>query len=297
MSDNTQHTATLLLNSQATLGEGPVWDYKKQRLYWVDIEGCKLHCHDPGKNHNTHWKFDEMPGAAAPCITGKILLALESGLATFDMEHEILVHHNALVQNDPHIRCNDGKCGPDGNFWIGTMHKELEPEAGALYSVDNYYNTRLQIPKTTVSNGMAWSSDHKLFYYIDSAAHEVVSYQFNKSQGTISHKSLLFEVPESYGDPDGMCIDEEGMLWIAHWGGHCVRRWDPEAGKVLERIDVPAPQVTSCCFGGENMDTLYITTARGGLGSKELGQYPLSGGLFMHRSDVRGTHINYFRES
>ncbi len=296
MSDITIHTATLLYNTEDSLGEGPVWDHQEQLLYWVDIEGCKLHCHDPATGNNSEWSLDEMPGAAAPCSNGRLLLALESGLATFNTDDGTLIRHNALVQTDPEMRCNDGKCGPDGNFWIGTMHKDLKPEAGGLYRVDTRFNISLQIPKTTVSNGMAWSLDQTKFYFIDSASHEVVSYRFNKSAGTISHKKLLFKVPNSYGDPDGMCIDSEGRLWIAHWGGHCVRRWDPATGKVLERIEVPAPQVTSCCFGGENLDTLYITTARGGLPATELHKFPLSGGLFMHPSKVKGTHINYFRE-
>ncbi len=289
--------ANLVCNTEASLGEGPVWDHQKQLLYWVDIEGCRLHCHDPVTQDNTHWDLDEMPGAVAPYSDGRLLLALESGLATFSTEHKTLMRHHALVQSDPKMRCNDGKCGPDGNFWIGTMHKDLQPEAGALYRVDPHFNTSLQVPDTTVSNGMAWSSDHTVFYFIDSASHAVFSFQFDKAEGAISRKKVLFKVPKSFGDPDGMCIDAEGMLWIAHWGGHCVRRWDPARGEVLERIEVPALQVTSCCFGGENMDTLYITTARRGLLPADLDKFPLSGGLFMHRATVKGTHINYFREA
>ena len=103
-------------------------------------------------------------------------------------------------------------------------------------------------------------------------------------------------MPEAYGSPDGMCIDSEGKLWIAHWGGHCVRLWNPKTADVLQKVEVDASHVTSCCFGGKNLDTLYITTARSGLSKNQLKEFPKSGGLYVFEPEVKGTPITYFKD-
>jgi len=288
------HKAQLVYDAKAILGEGPVWDWRGQLLYWVDIEGKKLHRHDPSRLKNQSWSFDAMIGATVPKNDGRLLLALESGLASFDPKTATLTHHVILENSNPLIRHNDGKVGPDGHFWIGTMHKEFEPGIGNLYRVTKDLGVSIQIPKTTISNGMAWSTDHKTFYYIDSATYQVVAYDFDAEMGMLSNKRTAFKVPKTFGSPDGMCIDTAGMLWIAHWGGNCVRRWNPTTGKVMEIISVEAPHVTSCCFGGKELNTLYITTARSGMSKKQLLAFPLSGGLFVHKSNCKGTPITYF---
>lgn len=294
MSDIKTHKAELLLDSKSLLGEGPIWDWKKQLLFWVDIEGCRLHRYDPTTKKKRYWQFDEMPGAAAPMHNGNMLLALETGLTTFDFETETQSKNQVLENTNPKMRFNDGKVGPNGNFWIGSMHKEFEPQTGHLYRVAQNFKTSIAVEKTTISNGMAWSSDRKSFFYIDSPTFSVQVFDFDTEKGAISNGRKLFKIPEDYGSPDGMCIDSEDMLWIAHWGGHCVRRWNPETGQVLEKIEVAAPHVTSCCFGGKELKTMYITTARSGMTDEQLQKYPQSGGLFVHKTTVKGTRINYF---
>lgn len=291
------HKAELLLDTKSILGEGPVWDWKRQQLFWVDIEGKKLHHFDPSGQKYTGRNFNGMIGAAVPAKSGNLILALESGLATFDPETEKLTEHQVLENHDSKIRYNDGKVCPNGNFWIGSMHKEFIPKTGNLYRVDNRFNAQITIPKTTISNGMAWSSDSKTFYFIDSPTYEVCSYDFEAENNSISNKKSIFKIADNYGSPDGMCIDSEGMLWIAHWGGNCVRRWNPETGEVLEKVEVDAPHVTSCCFGGKDLDTLYITTARSGMTENQLKEFPSSGGLFFCRPHVKGTPINYFKDN
>lgn len=290
------YKAELLLDIKASLGEGPVWDWKKQLLFWVDIEGCKLHSYNPSNGENQHWPFDEMIGAAVPTTSGNMLLAVESGLASFDLEQEKLTWHYVLENNDSSIRYNDGKVDPNGNFWIGSMHKNFYPKTGTLYQVTPDFQTSIQIPKTTISNGMAWTSDRKKFYFIDSPTHQICSFDFDITTGQISNKKVAFKIPEGFGSPDGMCIDAEDMLWIANWGGGCVRRWNPHTGQVLEEINVPAPHATSCCFGGEDLKTLYITTARSGLDDVQLEKFPLSGGLFKCNPGVSGKQITYFKD-
>ncbi len=206
-----------------------------------------------------------MIGAVAPTEAGKLLLALESDLASFDFETGQLALHQALQNNDSAIRCNDGKVGPNGHFWIGTMHKELLSGAGALYRISPDFQRSRMVSNTTISNGMAWSSDNKTFYYIDSEAYEIWQFDYDRDTGDITNRTIACKVPQTYGAADGMCIDTEDMLWVAHWGGHCVRRWNPKSGQVLEKVDVEAPHVTCCCFGGKNLDTLYITTAKSGM--------------------------------
>ncbi len=294
MGKTTVRKARLVFDAKATLGEGPVWDGCRQMLFWVDIEGKILHLYDPSTSEKKRWPFDEMPGAAVPKEDGNILLALEKGLATFNFETETLARHPVLENTDPMMRYNDGKVGPNGHFYIGSMHKEFKPGSGNLYRISKDFTCDVQVTNTTISNGMAWSADHKTLYYIDSPTYTVFSFDFEIRTGLLSNKNALIKVPESYGSPDGMCIDSENMLWVAHWGGHCIRRWNPHTGAILETIEVDAPQVTSCCFGGKDLKTLYITTARSGLSPEELKEFPLSGGLFAYESNIKGTPINYF---
>jgi len=287
--------AELIFDAKAILGEGPVWDPGKQNLFWVDIEGCTLHCHDPVNAKNSRWDFDEMIGAAVPAEDGTLLLAMESGLATYHPESNTLRRLQVLENRDPHLRCNDGKCDPNGNFWIGTMDKQCRPHRGNFYRVDAGLKATLQIENTSISNGMAWSPDHLHFYYIDTPNYEVVAYDFDRLTSDISNKRSLFKIPESCGGPDGMTIDREGMLWIAHWGGGCVRRWDPASGRILQEIKVDAPHVTSCCFGGMDLNMLYITTASSGLDGEGLRTAPTSGGLFCIETRVAGFPVTYFK--
>jgi sugar lactone lactonase YvrE len=291
----TSQKADLLFDAEATLGEGPVWDQRREQLFWVDIEGCKLHRHLPATNENDLWEFDQMIGAVAPKTDGNLLLALETGLATFNTVRGTTTLHNVLENNDPLLRFNDGKCDPNGNFWIGTMHKAFIAGTGNVYRVSPDYSASLQIRNTAISNGMAWSPNRSRFYYIDSPTYQVVSFDFDEATSEISNQKTAINIPESYGSPDGMTIDQEGMLWIAHWGGSCVRRWDPDTGKFLALVAVDAPHVTSCCFGGKDLNMLYITTARSGLNKKELQAAPRSGGLFCIRTEVPGFPVTYFK--
>ena len=290
------HFARLVVDSNTILGEGPIWDWKRQLLFWVDIEGKQLLQFNPVSRKKNAWHLSEMIGSAVPTTTGRILMALESGLSLFDLKESKSSFLGILENNGPNMRYNDGKVSPNGDFWIGSMHKEFVPKTGNLYSITQHYEKSVQIQNTTISNGMAWSADQKTFYFIDSPSFEVKSYDYNSKTGAISNPRTAFKIPESYGAPDGMSIDAEDTLWVAHWGGGCVRRWNPTTGEVLQKVEVPAPHVTSCCFGGKNLDTLYITSAKSGMSEEQIKKYPLSGGLFTFNPQVSGTPITYFKE-
>jgi len=294
MPDPSTLTATLLFDARAVLGEGPVWDHDKATLYWVDIEDCTLHRHNPKDGKNNTWAFDGMIGTVIPASDGSLLLAHESGLIRFDPATGRSENLNLLFNTDPQLRFNDGKCDPSGYIWIGTMDKELAPHAGKLYRIDPHLRVTAIIHGTTVSNGMAWSPDHRYFYYTDTPTYEVWRFKYDPVTAGISHRKTVITIPEAYGGPDGMTIDNEGMLWIAHWGGGCVRRWDPDKGEVLQTIRVEAPNVTSCSFGGRELDILYITTARSGLNRAALTRFPHSGGLFSCRPGVKGSPARFF---
>ncbi|AYN66026.1 SMP-30/gluconolactonase/LRE family protein [Euzebyella marina] len=288
--------AKLLLDTRSVLGEGPVWDWQRQTLYWVDIEGKYLHQLVLETNEHHFWQLPSMTGAAIPEITGNILLALEDGLASFQVANKDFRKHGILKNEDSKMRYNDGKVGPNGDFYIGSMHKEFDPESGNLYKVTSKGQVSVAIPNTTISNGMAWTADKKTFYFSDTENYRIDRYDFDIDSGNLKNRKTAFNIPKELGGADGMCIDSEDMLWIAHWGGACIRQWNPRTGEIIQKIEVAAPHVTSCCFGGKNLDTLYITTARSGLSEEQLEKHPQSGGLFTFKPGVTGTLITYFKE-
>lgn len=290
--------AALRHDTRASLGEGPFWHPEEARLYWIDIEGFALHRWDPG--HDLHWQvaLPAMPGAVVPMAGCGLLLALADGLATMDPETAELHYLNDWLRDEPKLRANDGKCDPQGRFWIGSMHLDLQPQTGTLYRVGPDLRMLPQREGVTISNGLAWSPSGDRMYYIDSAPQRVYAYEVAPETGRLGPEQVVIEVPEDWGAPDGMSIDEHGNLWIAHWGGSCVRCWDPEQGALLTTIDLPVPHVTSCCFGGPHHRTLYITTARSGLSGQDLVRFPQSGGLFTCELPVAGRPVAFFqRES
>jgi sugar lactone lactonase YvrE len=270
--------------SECFLGEGPVWDDKTKTLCWVDILAGQIHEFNPDTETCKTLDVGQMIGAVAICNDGDFLVALKNGLGIINRKSEkltLFAHPEShLIEN----RFNDGKCDPAGRFWIGSMAINEEPNAGSLYMLDLNRHITLKIDHTTISNGLAWSLDNKIFYFIDTPAMNVVAYDFELSTGNIANKRTVIIIDEKDGYPDGMTIDNEGMLWIAHWNGWQVTRWDPAKGKKLFALSLPVANVTSCTFGGSNFQDLYITTAKKGLTVDELKQQPLAGNLFVWKN-------------
>jgi len=285
--------AGLLVDSKNQLGEGVLWHPDEKVLYWVDITGELLNCFDPVNGITEKWPLGAMPGTVVPAAPEGLVIAMDNGIFLFKRGEKPVRLCNFPDPPDPKNRFNDGKCDPSGRLWVGTMNKQVKAKAGSLYCFDG----EVLIPVLsglTIPNGMAWSADHSRFFFTDTADHAINAFDFDNLTGSISNKRRIIEVPPGMGDPDGMTIDREGKLWIAHWGGSCVARWDPGNGQLLETVKVAAPHVTSCTFGGDNLQTLYISTAREDLSEDRLNEFPQSGGLFFYSPETGGTAPFFF---
>jgi len=279
---------------KTSLGEGPVWNQKHNRLIFVDITGQKIYLYYPVTQKKRIVEIDEPVGAAVPRQKGGLVLALKNGFALLELNTEELNYKVKVEEDLPENRFNDGKCDPEGRFWAGTMSTEKTKEAGNLYCLEPNFTVKKMIKGVTVSNGLAWSPDGTSMYYIDSPTQQVLAYDYELKTGNIYNKRVVVEIPENSGVPDGMTIDEQGMLWVAQWGGYQVSRWNPTSGKLLEQISIPAAHVSSCTFGGDNLDELFITTAREGLSEEELESQPQAGCIFKIKTKVKGCQTNWF---
>jgi sugar lactone lactonase YvrE len=274
--------AELLLDAKAALGEGPAWDAKTQTLYWLDILQKRIFA-----GTRILAELDDLIGCLAPRKNGNLILGTRHGFADLEPDSAQLTFLASLDSKPPTNRINDGKCDPAGRFLAGTMDMNETDPNGALYSFNGKQIIRL-LDGITISNGLAWSPDYKIFYYIDTPTREVKAFDYDLATGQIANPRLAFHIPDSLGWPDGMTSDTNGNLWIALWGGAQVTSWNPNTGKLLEQIPVPALHTSSCVFGGKDMNELYVTSARKGLSEADLKKYPLSGGLFKVETKVTG---------
>jgi len=280
--------ASLLLDASAILGEGPVWHDERKTLLWIDIEGHQLHETAGDGSGDRVILIGEQIGCLAPAGGSLVVAGLRSGFAAIDLESGQRTPIDDPEHHLPDNRFNDGKCDPAGRFWAGTMHTREDPGCGALYCLDVDLRVSCKVPGVSISNGLAWSADERTMYYVDSPTRQIVAYDYDRPSGAIAHPRIVYEVPDGEGFPDGMTIDTEGMVWVALWDGHKVIRVDPAAGRAVDHIDVPASRPTSCTFGGEKYDTLFITSARIHLTDGQLAKEPHAGGVFVCTPGVSG---------
>ncbi len=245
----------IAVRANAKLAEGPRWDAAARRLLWVDIEGCELHLLESGQDRTIG--VDARVSAAAPTSDGAVLLALADRLALVDLGDES-VRTVVRFPHGPALRSNDGACDAAGRFWIGTMGLDVTPGAGALYRYDG--TLRRVLDGVTLSNGIGWPRDDTRMYYIDSAVQRVDVFDFELASGRLDERRPFVSIDESDGIPDGLTVDDEGGVWVALYGGSCVHRYDVR-GCLDAVLEVPAENVTSCCFGGDDGRSLFVTTA------------------------------------
>jgi len=278
----------LLVDAHALVGEGALWDEQRQQLYWVDILSGMLYCYEPTTGENRSWDVGQHVGTVVLRESGGLLLALRDGFASFDLASNQLTMIADPEADQPGNRFNDGKCDPAGRFWAGTMAYEDQTTQGSLYRLDADYSVHKMLGNIAISNGIVWSADRSTMYYIDSLAYTVRAFDYADATGDLSNERVVVQVEETMGLPDGMAIDAEDMLWVAHFGGSCVRRWNPQNGALLGQIDLPTAQITSCAFGGPDLDILYITSAANGYDAQDFAREPHAGGLFAARPGVQG---------
>ena len=282
------------------LGESPFWHPDEAALYWCDIPGKRLNRWHPGTASHRAWDLPAEPGCVAPLRAGKLLLAMRVGLFRFDPqtgERELL---SAPPYDPLQERFNDGKADPQGRLWVGTIFEPRTSAAAALYCWVGGGLQRMA-GDVTVSNGLAFGPDGATLYWADTAAHRVMAFDLDAATGQISRPRVLVQfahqVPgqglEQYGGrPDGAAVDAEGAYWCAMYEGQRLLRIAPD-GSVLQELALPVRCPTMPCFGGPDLRTLYVTTARRQRGAAELAAQPLAGCVLHARVDVPGLPVNF----
>ena len=279
-----------VLDIKAKLGECPVWCSRQSKLYWIDIQAPSLNRFDPSTGSNRVWMLQEPIGSFALCEReGEALLALKSGLYRFDLDSGDLTLLAAPEPNLPDNRLNDGRCDRQGRFWVGSMRDPPEPGAptGSLYRFDSTGRSTAMVSGLYVANGLAFSPDGRILYHSDSfpAVRSIWRADLDIASGALSNRSLFVDTSGMPGRPDGGAVDVDGCYWSAATDGWELVRFTP-AGKVDRRIALPVAKPTMLAFGGERLDTIYVTSIRPA--NADLSKQPLAGSLFAIEAGVSG---------
>ncbi len=268
-----------LLDARAVVGEGPLWHPREKVLYWIDIKNPHLYRYDPDTGENRAWPMPERIGCHAFCRDHRMLVALKSGFHVFDPESGSLGFLADPEADKPENRFNDGRVDRRGRLFAGTMDDAEEAFTGSLYRLDPDLSIRRIRENLGISNGIGWSPDDRTMYFADSMRRVIWAYDYEIGSGTPSNEREFVRLPETDGFPDGLCVDAEGCVWFAVWGGWRIERRAPD-GRLMQIVELPVPQPSSCAFGGPSLSTLFVTSARIGIPPEMLEKAPLSGGLF-----------------
>jgi len=283
----------LALDARADLGEGPVWDDRRQCLVFVDIMRGDVHAFDPAEGTDRVVSVGRPVGAVALTTRGDWILAAERGFYRADPETG---RTDLIVEVEPgrtDTRMNDGAVDPAGRFWAGTMSLVRQPGQGALYRLDPDGTARRMLAPVTTSNGLDWSPDGGRMYYVDTRTRRIDVFAFDASTGTLDDRRTFVDLSAETGRPDGLIVDREGAIWVALWEGGEVRRYLAD-GRLDGVVTVPATLTTKCAFGGPALDDLYITTAVGSLDASQRASQPHAGGVFRVRPGVAGQPVRRF---
>jgi len=290
------YDADLAFEIKAQLGEGAFWNHQSKNLYWVDIVGNALHIYDPVSKENAAFPTPSSIGTVVPTDQpNEAIVAVEDGIYFMNTKTGSLDLFCKVTQEKPGNRFNDGKCDPSGRFWVGSMAYSQAPKLASLYCIDEKGKATTKIDSVTISNGIVWTKDKKTMYYIDTPTLTIKAYNYDDASGNISNERIAVKVADSLGFPDGMAIDENDQLWVGMWNGNAVLHFDPISGKLISRVNVPAHNVTSCAFGGENLDVLYITTSSLDMTPDEQEKYPLAGSVFKVKTKTKGVKSAFYK--
>ncbi|XP_019621488.1 PREDICTED: regucalcin-like [Branchiostoma belcheri] len=265
--------------------EGPHWDHRTNTLMYVDLLDQCVCRWDPVTGRKGKLKIDCSPGCVVPRASGGAVVAAGTRFAALDLQTGQLTTLAEVNRDKPTNIFNDGKCDAAGRLWAGTMGKDsvfgkFEFGAGSLFCLNADRTVTKALGGVSISNGLAWSPDNTVMYYIDSLQFSVDAFDFDLSTGTPTNRRKVFTFDPATSVPDGMTIDSDGHLWIALLHGGQVVQVDPNTGTQLRAVKFPTDRVTSCCFGGPNLDVLYVTSARVNMSAEQTLQQPLSGCVF-----------------
>ncbi|KQY63352.1 IclR family transcriptional regulator [Ensifer sp. Root142] len=277
----------------AQLGEAPVWIEREKRLYWVDILHPAVHRFDPVTGKNETCNVSKLVSAVLPAIDGRLVVASQDGVEFLDFDRGTFTLFAEPEPGMPENRLNDAKTDARGRLWVGSMRLDVSRPTGNLYRISGSGEVHRAAAGLTVANGLAWSSDGRIFYFVDTVPGIIYAYEFDIGEGLIGNRRVFARIPESEGRPDGLTVDAEGGVWCAIWDGWRVVRYHPD-GKIDRVVDLPVPRPTSVAFGGDDLATLFITSARTRLPASTLTEAPLSGGIFACTPGVRGLPANLF---
>jgi L-arabinonolactonase len=269
------------------LGEGPCWDAATGRLWWVDITSRLIEWLRPATGETGAYGLDRRASALAPRRDRTLLLATDRGFAVFDPESGRLEPRHHPEADLPGNRANDGHVDPQGRFWVGTMDDREQARSGSVYRLDPDWTVTRVIDGMAIPNSLVFSPDGRTLYVAESKDAALYAYEVDPASGELGDCSLFASTREDGCSPDGSAVDAEGYLWNAQWGGWRLVRYAPD-GRIDRIVDMPVEQPTSCAFGGEDLATLFVTSARTGLSDAALAAQPDAGSLFGFRPGVRG---------
>ena len=264
---------------RSLVGEGPIWDDRAQVVWWVDIKAPALHRYHPATGDTRSWPMPTRLGTVALREQGGLVGAFKNGFALIDPDDGTVTPLTDPEAHLPGNRFNDGHIDAAGRFWAGTMDDAEKDPTGHLYRLDPDGSVAAFEAAFAITNGVDWSLDGRTLYFVDTVGGMIFAYDFDPATGRPGARRLFARVPEAAGHPDGLVVDGEDHVWGAHWGGARLTRYRPD-GSIERVVAMPAPQVTSACFGGPGLDILYVTTAAIGLDAATLATYPHAGGLF-----------------
>ncbi len=291
------------------LGESPFWHPSEQQLYWVDIPGKAILRANIYMGFVQRWDMPSEPGCIAPAAKGGLVIALRDGVFRAQEWGGELQRIATLPYDTAVIRANDGKCDALGRFWVGTIDEPKAGRAAELFSVDCRHGSatvQRHAGDALTANGLAWSPDNRTVFWSDTPNHLTHAWDYDLASNLLSAHRVwrtyepkpagwTFENTAYAGRPDGAAVDVEGNYYAAMFEGRRICKFAPD-GSLLDSWETPAQCPTMPCFGGEDLKTLYITTARHGRSAAELAHFPLSGAVFFMRVDVAGLPVHFFAD-
>ncbi|MGF1760126.1 SMP-30/gluconolactonase/LRE family protein [Photobacterium sagamiensis] len=288
---------SIALNAGNSVGESPFWSEREKALYWVDIINKTANRLILESNERTSWDFDDFVCGVIPMTNGKVCVALQQDILELDQDTGDFKKLFEMEPELPKNRINEVKCDRNGHLWVGTMQNNVAPDgagmditenSGSLYLVKNKNSIDKMVSGFGISNTLVWDEPNKNFYIADSMKDMMWKYDYNPETCEIGNPQDFFYKESTLGAPDGSAMDTEGCVWNARFGAGCVVRIGRD-GKILQKIDLPVTNPTSCCFGGENNSTLFVTSAQFTLTDEQLANNPLEGSVIAIETNVQGT--------